>query len=65
MTTPFSLNRVSSVGGGVTKLTLTGLTGLRRDTPSDMRLTADEMILACTILCTADYCLETTQQVND
>ena len=49
-----------SSGTSVPRLTLTGL---KRDTPSDIRLTQDELILTCTLLCTADYCMETTQQV--
>ena len=53
--------RISSASSGTSKLTFTGL---RRDTPSDLRLTNDELIMTCTILCTADYCLETTQQVR-
>lgn len=55
-----SLPKVSSSGSGA-RLTLTGI---KRDTPSDSKLTSDDLALICTILCTADYCLETTMQLE-
>lgn len=55
----FCSNRLASGSSG-TRITLTGI---KRDTASDVRMTSDEITLTCTILCTSDYCLETTQQV--
>ena len=53
--------RLSSGGGGVgARLTLAAL---RRDT-SEVRLTGEELSMTCSILCTADYCQDTTLQVR-
>ena len=41
------------------------LGSLRRgDTSSEMCLNRDDLLAACCLLCTADYCLETTQQLQ-
>lgn len=41
------------------------LGALRRgDTSSDFSLNRDDLLTACSLLCTADYCLETTQQLE-
>ena len=36
---------------------------LRKD-PQETRLTSEELVATCSVICTADYCLETTQQVE-
>ena len=38
------------------------LGALRKEAP-EVSLSAEELMIICSILCTADYCLETTQQV--
>lgn len=41
------------------------LGSLRRgDTSSDASLSREELLTTCSLLCTADYCLETTQQLE-
>ena len=40
------------------------LGALRRDNTSDVNLSQDELLTTCSILCTADYCLETIQQLE-
>ena len=39
------------------------ISALRRDTQTESGFTAKEHSTICTVLCTADYCLETTEQV--
>ncbi|XP_032234117.2 vacuolar protein sorting-associated protein 53 homolog [Nematostella vectensis] len=41
-----------------------GLASILKDA-SDVKFSAEEKSLTCCILCTADYCLETTQQLED
>lgn len=36
---------------------------LRKD-PQETRLTSEELVATCSVICTADYCLETTQQME-
>ena len=41
------------------------LGALRRgDTSTDFSLSRDDLLVACSLLRTADYCLETTQQLD-
>jgi hypothetical protein len=38
---------------------------LRSDeSPPEIKLSADEIVLMCTLVCTADYCVDTTQQLE-
>ena len=37
---------------------------LRRDTQTELNLGPDELVATCSILCTADYCLDTTEQLE-
>ncbi|XP_070571554.1 vacuolar protein sorting-associated protein 53 homolog [Ptychodera flava] len=55
----------TSSSGGLTAGGL-NISSLLKDTPSDIpKFTEYEQRLVCCILCTADYCLETTQQLED
>jgi hypothetical protein len=41
------------------------LGALRRgDTTTEFNLSREDLLTACSLLCTADYCLETTQQLE-
>jgi hypothetical protein len=55
-----SLPKVSSSSSG-SKLTLGGL---RKDTTPDPTLSREDLTITCILLCTADYCLETTSQLE-
>ena len=37
---------------------------LRKET-QETRLSSEELVATCSVICTADYCLETTQQVEE
>ena len=47
-------SRATSVGG---------FSGLLKDKESEVKLSTDEVAKSCYILSTAEYCLDTTQQV--
>nr|XP_006823123.1 PREDICTED: vacuolar protein sorting-associated protein 53 homolog [Saccoglossus kowalevskii] len=60
-----NLPKSSSTSGGLSTGGLS-ISSLLKDTPSDItKFTENEQRLVCCILCTADYCLETTQQLED
>ena len=48
-----------STGSSGTKLSLT----LRKETTPDTSLSREDLTTTCVLLCTADYCLDTTSQV--
>ena len=52
--------RVTASSSG-TKLTLSGL---RKDSSPDPSMSREDLVVTCVLLCTADYCLETTSQVR-
>jgi hypothetical protein len=54
-----SLPKVTSSSSG-TKLTLT----LRKETTPDNSLSREDLATTCVLLCTADYCLDTTSQLE-
>ncbi|XP_077995725.1 vacuolar protein sorting-associated protein 53 homolog [Glandiceps talaboti] len=60
-----NLPKTNAPSGGITAGGL-NISSLLKDTPSEItKFTESEQRLVCCILCTADYCLETTQQLED
>ena len=55
-----TLHRISTTTSG--KLTLGALRG--SSTSETTPLSQDDLLATCSILCTADYCLDTTQQLE-
>ena len=57
---PLLPNRIPT--GSSSKLSLGALR--RADTSAELSLNREDLLVACSLLCTADYCLETTQQLE-
>ena len=57
---PLLPNRIPT--GSSSKLSLGALR--RTDTSAELSLNREDLLVACSLLCTADYCLETTQQLE-
>ena len=64
MTVPLILVGCASYRLSTTSSGKLSLGALRRDTQVELSLSSDDLLTSCSVLCTADYCLDTTQQLE-